>query len=716
MGLSIKSLPGAWGRRGPAKPPTVCRARSRAAIVFAPAGELVPRALECLEKGGTLAVAGIYLSAIPALDYTNHLFFERDLRSVTSNTRQDGEDLLVEAVRVPIRPEVPRLCIRPGERSLAGSQERPHERNGRDPNRHVMGVFCSRCTYWSFFHVRARHLVAFGALDLKVHVSTRFWLRCGLRFDRRDGRFGGSSMRWRFFAMALGVVVFGGLQVEAGPPHGGGHAGGAPRAPHFSPPPVPHFHFSQPKPAQQNAAHSSAMRQGGFSPGYTSAGYYYRPRHSTSGGTKNTSKLHQLSNALQASHPAKPSGQASMTGRTRTTTKLHQLSNALQESHASNGSSRSASHSVTSQGGSVKATSAAPSAATTATSGTARGPSPLSNSLSLASNGAASGSGMPAGNSAIKSTFSLANTETGGTTPATSAGQSPIKSTLSLSNTGSAGTAPTTSAGQSPIMSTLSLSNSGSSAAPAGSSFSMTKTAAKLPNAIGSTGNTAALTSTGSTTSTSATNPTGPAARSTSAYFSLMSELYGPYGLPHYSPYGYGNGYGRNRYYGSRYSGYGRQNYNGNRNNSMYFAQMRRISRLANDLAALSRRGGGGAGAGLGASAGVGINGNMTSRIRGDLIGVVFGNSMPPYQSVHQLAADLVTHLPSRTVSMFNSGQLARNLMVVMNGGGQNPTQIQSAIGGAHSLLNMSGVNAQGIQTIVNDMGMVATGGNGFMN
>ncbi len=78
------------------------------AIIFAPAGELVPQALTCLEKGGTLAMAGIYMSAIPALDYTQHLFFERDLRSVTSNTRRDGEDLLREAARIPIRPEVRR--------------------------------------------------------------------------------------------------------------------------------------------------------------------------------------------------------------------------------------------------------------------------------------------------------------------------------------------------------------------------------------------------------------------------------------------------------------------------------------------------------------------------------------------------------------------------------------------------------------------------------
>jgi propanol-preferring alcohol dehydrogenase len=76
------------------------------AIIFAPAGSLIPQALTCLEKGGTLTNAGIYMSPIPALDYAEHLFYERDVRSVTSNTRADGEDLLREAARIPIRPEV----------------------------------------------------------------------------------------------------------------------------------------------------------------------------------------------------------------------------------------------------------------------------------------------------------------------------------------------------------------------------------------------------------------------------------------------------------------------------------------------------------------------------------------------------------------------------------------------------------------------------------
>lgn len=74
------------------------------AVVFAPAGELVPPALEALDGGGTLALAGIYMSQIPALDYDRHLFRERTLCSVTSNTRQDGEELLELAAKIPIRP------------------------------------------------------------------------------------------------------------------------------------------------------------------------------------------------------------------------------------------------------------------------------------------------------------------------------------------------------------------------------------------------------------------------------------------------------------------------------------------------------------------------------------------------------------------------------------------------------------------------------------
>ena len=74
-----------------------------AAILFAPVGTLVPPALEALDRGGTLAVAGIHLSDIPALDYQRHLFEERTLRSVTANTRADGVEFLELAVRIGIR-------------------------------------------------------------------------------------------------------------------------------------------------------------------------------------------------------------------------------------------------------------------------------------------------------------------------------------------------------------------------------------------------------------------------------------------------------------------------------------------------------------------------------------------------------------------------------------------------------------------------------------
>ncbi|MEU3184008.1 zinc-binding alcohol dehydrogenase family protein [Streptomyces sp. NPDC006923] len=73
------------------------------AILFAPVGDLVPVALEALDRSGTLAVAGIHLSDIPVLNYQRHLFQERNLRSVTSNTRQDGRDFLALAERIGIQ-------------------------------------------------------------------------------------------------------------------------------------------------------------------------------------------------------------------------------------------------------------------------------------------------------------------------------------------------------------------------------------------------------------------------------------------------------------------------------------------------------------------------------------------------------------------------------------------------------------------------------------
>lgn len=82
---------GASSARGAAEEPPE---PLNSAVLFAPVGELVPVALAALQRGGTLAVAGIHLSDIPVLDYHRHLFYERNLRSVTANTRADGLDFL----------------------------------------------------------------------------------------------------------------------------------------------------------------------------------------------------------------------------------------------------------------------------------------------------------------------------------------------------------------------------------------------------------------------------------------------------------------------------------------------------------------------------------------------------------------------------------------------------------------------------------------------
>ena len=90
-----------WAGPADAMPPD----KLDSAVLFAPAGELVLPALEALDMGGTLALAGIYLSDIPALNYDRHLFHEKTLRSVTANTRKDGEELLGLAAEIPLRPK-----------------------------------------------------------------------------------------------------------------------------------------------------------------------------------------------------------------------------------------------------------------------------------------------------------------------------------------------------------------------------------------------------------------------------------------------------------------------------------------------------------------------------------------------------------------------------------------------------------------------------------
>jgi propanol-preferring alcohol dehydrogenase len=72
------------------------------ALLFAPAGSLIPVGLACLDRGGTLAVAGIYVDEIPRMDYERALFQEKRLRSVTANTRVDGQEFLAIAARIGV--------------------------------------------------------------------------------------------------------------------------------------------------------------------------------------------------------------------------------------------------------------------------------------------------------------------------------------------------------------------------------------------------------------------------------------------------------------------------------------------------------------------------------------------------------------------------------------------------------------------------------------
>ena len=87
------------------------------AIVFAPAGELVPPALRNLAPGGALALAGIYMTAVPSLDYAD-LYRERTITTVTANTREDGHELLAEASRIPLRPTVTTFPLADANRAL----------------------------------------------------------------------------------------------------------------------------------------------------------------------------------------------------------------------------------------------------------------------------------------------------------------------------------------------------------------------------------------------------------------------------------------------------------------------------------------------------------------------------------------------------------------------------------------------------------------------
>ncbi|MFC7761782.1 hypothetical protein ACFQY4_29855 [Catellatospora bangladeshensis] len=103
------------GGRGGRAPPEPLDA----AILFAPVGDLVPPALSALDRGGTLAVAGIHLSDIPVLNYQRHLFQERQLRSVAANTRDDGREFLALAAAHPLAVTVTPYPLDRADEALA---------------------------------------------------------------------------------------------------------------------------------------------------------------------------------------------------------------------------------------------------------------------------------------------------------------------------------------------------------------------------------------------------------------------------------------------------------------------------------------------------------------------------------------------------------------------------------------------------------------------
>ncbi|MBP2452126.1 propanol-preferring alcohol dehydrogenase [Mycolicibacterium lutetiense] len=90
-----------------------------AAILFAPVGDLVLPALAALDRGGILAIAGIHLSDIPTLNYQQHLFFEREIRSVTANTRTDARDFLAFAGAHRMAVSTPEYALDHADQALA---------------------------------------------------------------------------------------------------------------------------------------------------------------------------------------------------------------------------------------------------------------------------------------------------------------------------------------------------------------------------------------------------------------------------------------------------------------------------------------------------------------------------------------------------------------------------------------------------------------------
>jgi propanol-preferring alcohol dehydrogenase len=110
--LALK-LGAVWAGGAEAEPPP----EIDAGIVFAPAGWIVPLALKALRPGGTLALAGIHMSAIPEMPY-ELLYHERTVRSVANLTRQDAREVLKLAAEIPIHSEITEYPLAEANRAL----------------------------------------------------------------------------------------------------------------------------------------------------------------------------------------------------------------------------------------------------------------------------------------------------------------------------------------------------------------------------------------------------------------------------------------------------------------------------------------------------------------------------------------------------------------------------------------------------------------------
>jgi propanol-preferring alcohol dehydrogenase len=109
-----RELGAVWVGRAEDTPP----ARLHGAIIFAPAGKLVPEALRVLERGGTLALAGVTMSPIPQIDYDRLLYWERAVCSVANFTRQDARELLQVAAEIPIQTTVQTFSLEEANAAL----------------------------------------------------------------------------------------------------------------------------------------------------------------------------------------------------------------------------------------------------------------------------------------------------------------------------------------------------------------------------------------------------------------------------------------------------------------------------------------------------------------------------------------------------------------------------------------------------------------------